>query len=126
MLNKVQLIGYLGANPEIRYTQEREAIANIRVATTETWKKQDGSKGEKTEWHTVVMFGKLGEIAGQYLKKGSLVYIEGKLQTRSWEKDGETRYATEVRADTMKMLPSGNGKKEGTSQTQGKHDDEPF
>jgi single-strand DNA-binding protein len=126
MLNKVQLIGYLGANPDVRYTQEHEAIANIRVATTETWKNKDGSKGEKTEWHTVVMFGKLGEIAGQYLKKGSLVYIEGKLQTRSWEKDGEPRYATEVRAETMKMLPSGNGKKEGTSQTQGKHDDEPF
>lgn len=126
MLNKAQLIGYLGANPEIRYTPEREAIANIRVATTETWKNKDGSKGEKTEWHSVVMFGKLAEIAGQYLKKGSLVYIEGKLQTRSWEKDGETRYATEVRADTMKMLPSGNGKKEGAAQTQGKNDDESF
>lgn len=126
MLNKTQLIGYLGANPEIRYTPEREAIANIRVATTETWKNKDGSKGERTEWHTIVMFGKLAEIAGQYLKKGSLVYIEGKLQTRSWEKDGETRYATEVRADTMKMLPSGNGKKEGAAQTHGKHDDEPF
>lgn len=109
MLNKVQLIGFLGSDPEVRYTTEQEAIARVRIATSETWKK-NGEKHEKTEWHNVVLFGKLGEIAGEHLKKGSLVYIEGRLQTRSWEKDGETRYTTEIVAESMKMLPSGGGK----------------
>lgn len=109
MLNKVQLIGFLGADPEVRYTQEQEAVARVRIATSETWKK-NGEKHEKTEWHNVVFFGKLGEIAGEHLKKGSLVYVEGRLQTRSWEKDGETRYTTEIVAESMKMLPSGKSR----------------
>lgn len=109
MLNKVQLIGFLGADPEVRYTHEQEAVARVRIATSETWKK-NGEKREKTEWHNVVFFGKLAEIVGEHLKKGSLVYVEGRLQTRSWDKDGETRYTTEVIAESMKMLPTGRCK----------------
>jgi len=125
MLNRVQLIGYLGSDPEIRYTKEREAIANARIATSETWKK-NGEKQEKTEWHQIVFFGKLAEIVGEYLKKGSLAYIEGRLQTRSWDKDGETRYTTEIVADNMRMLPSGK-KSDGCNTTTGSNrDDEPF
>lgn len=111
MLNKVQLIGYLGAGPEVRYTPEQEAIARVRIATKETWKK-DGVRSEKTEWHNVVFFGKLAEIAGAHLKKGSLVYVEGRLHTRSWDKDGETRYMTEIVAESMKMLPGGSKSKD--------------
>jgi single-strand DNA-binding protein len=107
MLNRVQLIGFLGANPELRYTPEREAIARVRIATSETWKK-NGAKQEKTEWHNLVFFGKLAEIVGDHLKKGNAVYVEGRLQTRSWDKDGETRYSTEIVADVMRMLPNGN------------------
>lgn len=103
MLNKAQIIGRLGADPDVRYTKEQEPIARLRVATTETWKK-GGDKQEKTEWHNIVFFGKLAEIVSQYLKKGSLVYVEGKIQTRSWEKDGDTRYSTEIVAENMKML----------------------
>lgn len=132
MLNKVQLIGYLGANPETRYTPEGEAIARVRIATSETWKK-NGEKHEKTEWHNLVFFGKLAEIVGDHLKKGSLVYVEGHLQTRSWEKDGETRYTTEIIAESMKMLPSGGGKvkeaPDASKQTQkgkSEYDDGPF
>lgn len=132
MLNKVQLIGYLGADPETRYTPDGEAIARARVATSETWKK-NGEKHEKTEWHNVVFFGKLGEIAGKHLKKGSLVYVEGRLQTRSWDKDGETRHTTEIVAEGMKMLPTGHGKDEPDASKQTRkenaaprRDDEPF
>lgn len=103
MLNKAQIIGRLGADPDVRYTKEQEPIARLRVATTGTWKK-GGDKQEKTEWHNIVFFGKLAEIVSQYLKKGSLVYVEGKIQTRSWEKDGDTRYSTEIVAENMKML----------------------
>ena len=95
MLNKVQLIGFLGADPDIRFTPEQEAVARVRIATSETWKK-NGEKHEKTEWHNIVYFGKLAEIVRDHLKKGALVYVEGKLQTRSWDKDGETRYTTEI------------------------------
>lgn len=136
MLNKVQLIGFLGADPDVRYTQEQEAIARVRIATTETWKK-DGKRQEKTEWHNVVFFGKLAEIVGDHLKKGSLVFVEGRLQTRSWEKEGETRYSTEIVAETMKMLPSGSSKSKdeaasdtpparGSKKTPVPHDDGPF
>ncbi|WP_430626805.1 single-stranded DNA-binding protein [Thiobacter aerophilum] len=129
MLNKVQLMGFLGADPEVRYTQEQEAVTRVRIATSETWKK-NGEKHEKTEWHNVVFFGRLAEIVGEHLKKGSLVYIEGHLQTRSWEKDGETRYTTEIVAESMKMLPSG-GKATGAPKTQKgqskpSYDDGPF
>ncbi len=116
MLNRVQLIGYLGSDPEIRYTQQGEAIARTRIATSENWKDNAGVKQEKTEWHNVIFFGNLAEITGEYLKKGSLAYIEGRLQTRSWEKEGETRYATEIVADSMKMLP--NGKRQNDSSNQ--------
>jgi single-strand DNA-binding protein len=107
MLNKVQLIGFLGADPEVRYTQKQEAVARVRIATSETWKDKNGEKQERAEWHNLVFFGKLGEIADKHLKKGSLIYVEGRLHTRSWDKDGETRYTTEIVVESMKMLPSG-------------------
>lgn len=105
-LNKVQLIGNLGADPETRYAPSGDAICNIRIATTDTWKdKSTGEKKEATEWHRVSFFGKLAEIAGQYLKKGSQVYIEGSLRTRKWQdKDGKDQYTTEIRGDELKML----------------------
>lgn len=111
MLNKVHLIGYLGGDPDVRYTPEQEAIARVRIATSETWKK-NGEKHEKTEWHNLVFFGRVAEIAREHLKKGSLVYVEGHLQTRSWEKDGDTRYTTEIVVDELKMLPGGKAKGE--------------
>lgn len=104
-INKVILIGHLGRDPEVRYGADGVAIANISVATTETWKDKNGDKQEKTEWHRVSFFGKLAEIAAEYLKKGSLVYVEGRLQTRKYQdKDGVEKYSTEVIAQTMKML----------------------
>ena len=105
MVNKVILIGNLGADPEVRYSQAGTAIASFRMATTETWKKQDGSREDQTEWHRIVAFGRLGEICGEYLSKGTKVYIEGRLQTRKWDdRDGNTRYTTEIVAREMKML----------------------
>lgn len=109
-VNKVILIGNLGADPEVRYMPSGDAITNIRVATTEVWKDKNGEKQERTEWHRVALFGKLAEIAGEYLKKGSQVYIEGRLQTRKWQdKDGQDRYTTEIIADRMQMLGSRGG-----------------
>lgn len=110
-INKVILIGNLGQDPEVRYTQNQSAVANLRIATSESWKdKQTGEMVENTEWHSVVMFGKLGEIAERYLKKGSKVYIEGRLQTRKWQdKNGNDRYSTEVIARDMQMLDSRGG-----------------
>lgn len=110
-LNKVILIGNLGRDPETRYMPSGDAICNVTIATTETWKdKASGERREATEWHRVVFFGRLAEIAAQYLRKGSQVYIEGRLQTRKWQdKDGQDRYTTEIRADEMKML----GRREG-------------
>jgi len=108
-LNKAILIGRLGKDPEIRYTQEGRAVANFTVATNEEWKdKNTGEKKERTEWHRIVAFGKLGEICGQYLAKGRLVYIEGRLQTRSYEQEGVTKYTTEIVAGDMQMLESKN------------------
>ena len=104
-LNKVMLIGNLGKDPDVKYTQDGRAIANFSIATSEEWKdKASGERKEKTEWHKIVVFGKLAEICGEYLVKGKKVYIEGKLQTRSWEKDGITRYTTEIVASDMQML----------------------
>ncbi len=105
-INKVILIGNLGKDPETRYMPSGDAICNITLATTDTWKdKTSGEKKEATEWHRVAFFGRLAEIAGQYLKKGSQVYVEGSLRTRKWQdKEGHDRYTTEIRADTMKML----------------------
>jgi single-strand DNA-binding protein len=105
-LNKVQIIGNLGRDPETRYMPSGDAMTSITVATTETWKdKATGEKKEATEWHRITFFGKLAEIAGQYLKKGSQVYVEGSLRTRKYtDKDGVEKYATDIRADEMKML----------------------
>lgn len=111
-LNKVLLIGNLGRDPEVRYLPNGEAVANFSIATTENWKDKNGQKQEKTEWHNIVMYRRLAEIAGEYLKKGRPVYIEGRLQTRKWEKDGVTRYTTEIVADQMQMLGGRDG---GTS-----------
>ena len=104
-VNKVILVGNLGRDPEVRYTREGTAVANLNIATTETWNDGNGQRQEKTEWHKVVAWGKLAEIAKEYLGKGRQVYIEGRLQTRSWEdKEGVKRYTTEVKADQMVML----------------------
>jgi single-strand DNA-binding protein len=108
-VNKVILVGNLGRDPETRYMPDGGAITNISVATTEQWKDKNGEKQEKTEWHRVAFFGKLAEIAGEYLKKGSQVYVEGRLQTREWEKDGVKRYTTEIIANQMQMLGSRQG-----------------
>ncbi len=109
-VNKVILIGNLGKDPEVRYLPSGDAVANISIATTETWKDKAGEKQEKTEWHRVSMFSKLAEIAGEYLKKGSQVYIEGRLETRKWtDKEGQERFTTEIKADRMQMLGSRSG-----------------
>jgi single-strand DNA-binding protein len=105
-VNKVILVGNLGADPETRYMPNGDAVANIRLATTESWKdKATGEKKEITEWHRVVFFRKLAEIVGQYLKKGSAVYVEGRIRTRKWQdKEGQERYTTEIEANEMQML----------------------
>jgi len=110
-VNKVILIGNVGNDPDMRYTANGGAVCNLSVATTDSWRdKQSGENQERTEWHRVVMFGKLGEIAGEYLRKGSKVYVEGRLQTRKWQgKDGQDRYTTEIVANDMQMLDSKGG-----------------
>lgn len=110
-VNKVILIGNLGADPETRYTPGNVAVTNIRIATSETWRdRTSGESQERTEWHRVVLFAKLGEIAAEYLRKGAKVYIEGRLQTRKWQgQDGQDRYTTEIVADQMQMLDSRPG-----------------
>jgi single-strand DNA-binding protein len=109
-VNKVIIIGNLGRDPETRYMPDGGAITNVSVATTEQWKDKNGEKQEKTEWHRVAFFGKLAEIAGEYLKKGSQVYVEGRLQTRKWQdKDGADKYTTEIVANAMQMLGSRQG-----------------
>ncbi len=106
-INKVILIGNLGRDPEIRYTPSGNAVANVAIATSESWKdRNSGERQERTEWHRVVFFSRLAEIVEQYLKKGSKVYVEGRLQTRSWEQDGVKRYSTEIVANDMQMLDS--------------------
>jgi len=124
-VNKVILLGHLGADPEVRYTQGGTAVANLRIATNESYNdKTSGERIEKTEWHRVVAWGKLAEIVGQYLTKGRQVYIEGQLQTRQWQdKEGNTRYSTEVRASDLVMLGSGRG--EGGRPSEGAPGDEP-
>lgn len=107
-VNKVILLGNLGRDPETRYTTGGDAVTNLRIATTETWKDKSGEKQEKTEWHSVVLFGRQAEIAGEYLKKGRSVYIEGRLQTRKYtDKDGVEKYSTEVVADRMQLIGGG-------------------
>jgi single-strand DNA-binding protein len=137
-INKVILVGHLGKDPEVRHATSGGAVTNITVATSESWKdKNSGEKQEKTEWHRVVFFGKLAEIAGEYLKKGSQVYLEGRLQTRKWQdKEGKDRYTTEIVAGEMQMLGR-SGESEGkavgtqgakaTAEHQGGFDDDiPF
>ena len=110
-VNKVILIGNLGADPETRFMPSGGAVTNIRLATSETWKdRQTGQQQERTEWHRVVFFNKLGEIAGEYLKKGSKVYVEGSIRTRKWQgQDGQDRYTTEIVANEMQMLDGRGG-----------------
>jgi single-strand DNA-binding protein len=120
-VNKVILVGNLGKDPEVRYTPDGRGIANLTIATSEIWKdKNTGQQQEKTEWHRVVIFGKLAEIAGEYLRKGSQVYLEGKLQTRKWQdQSGADRYSTEVILDingVMQMLGSRQGENQGGRQ----------
>ena len=110
-VNKVILVGNLGRDPEVRYSPNGQAVANATLATSESWKdKTSGEKQERTEWHRVVFFGRLAEIAGEYLKKGAQIYVEGRLQTRKWQdKDGKDRYTTEIVANDMQMLGSRAG-----------------
>ncbi len=114
-VNKAIIVGTLGHDTEVRYMNNGDAICNLSVATSESWKDKSGEKQERTEWHRVCMFGKLAEIAGQYLAKGSSVYLEGKLQTRKWtDKDGVEKYTTEIIADRMQML---GGNREASRET---------
>lgn len=119
-INKVILIGNVGGDPEVRYMPNGNAVTNLTLATSDSWKdKQSGQMQERTEWHRVSLFGKIAEIAGQYLVKGSKVYIEGRLQTREWEKDGVKRYTTEIIVDmggTMQMLDSRGDNAEAPAQ----------
>ncbi len=109
-LNKVMLIGRLGRDPEVRYTKDGTAVANLRLATSEQWTDKGGEKQERTEWHTVVLWARQAEIAQQYLQKGRLVYVEGRLETRKWQdQNGQDRYSTEVRANLFQMLDRGEG-----------------
>ena len=125
MLNKVSLIGHLGKDPESQFLPSGSQVVKFSIATTEKWVK-DGEKKENTEWHNILCFGKLAEICSEYLKKGSLVYVEGKIQARSWEdKDGNKKFKTEILINTMKMLDRkrGNGKSEHDPSTD---DEVPF
>jgi single-strand DNA-binding protein len=117
-VNKVILVGRLGRDPEVRYTPSGTAVANFSIATSEQWNNKDGEKQERTEWHKIVAWRRLGEICGEYLHKGSQIYIEGRLQTRDWEdRDGNKRYTTEVIAQSMQML--GSADKGGKAETTG-------
>ena len=122
-INKVIIVGNLGNDPEVRHLPDGNAVTNISVATSETWKdKNSGEKRESTEWHRIVFFRGLAEVAGNYLKKGSKVYVEGKLVTRQWEKDGQKHYSTEVHAREMQMLDS---RGEGGQQNQNQQNQNP-
>lgn len=125
-LNKVQLIGRLGADPETRYMPNGSAVTNVRIATSETWKdKQTGDKQERTEWHSVAFFGRLAEVAAEYLRKGSQCYVEGKLRTRKWQdRDGNDRYTTEIVANELVML--GGKRSEQPKQAEDFGDEVPF
>jgi len=111
-VNKVILVGNLGVDPEVRFTPSGQAVANFRIATSESWKDKDGQKQERTEWHRIVVWGKLGELCGEYLKKGRQVYLEGRLQTREWnDKEGKKNYTTEVVVSNVCFLGGGEGRK---------------
>lgn len=124
-VNKVILVGNLGRDPEVRRMPSGDAMVSLSIATTDTWKDKSGERQEKTEWHRIVIFGRLAEVAGEYLKKGSQTYFEGRLQTRKWtDKEGQEKYTTEVVADRMQMLgsrpASGGGGDFGGSQSTSK------
>ena len=144
-VNKVILIGNLGADPEVKHLDSGSAVARLRIATTETYRDRDGNRQDRTEWHNVVLWRRLAEVAEQYLNKGDQIYVEGRLQTRSYEKDGVTKYFTEVIGNSMTMLggrPSSEGKssaypsgaqdsnqpaaQEGTAEQPPEDDDLPF
>ncbi len=119
-VNKVILLGNLGRDPEVRYMPNGDAVANFSIATTDTWKDKQGQRQEKTEWHNIVMYRRMAEIAGEYLKKGSSVYLEGRLQTRKWQdKQGNDRYTTEIVADQMQMLGRRNTGDDGAGRSEG-------
>lgn len=123
-VNKVLLIGRLGSNPEIRYTPSGAAVANFNVATNESWNDKNGQKQERTEWHRIVVWGKLAQLCGEYLTKGRQVYIEGRLQTRQWQdKEGQTKYTTEVIANTVQFLGGGDRATTQAGASSGKVDD---
>lgn len=124
-VNKVILVGNLGRDPEVRYMPNGEAVCNFSIATTDSWKDKSGAKQEKTEWHNIVMYRKLAEIAGEYLKKGRPVYVEGRLQTRKWQdkETGKDRYTTEIIADQMQMLGGRDGGGSNASYDGGGDDD---
>lgn len=123
-LNRVTLIGNLGKDPEVRYSTGGDAVCNFSIATTEKWKDKAGEKQEKTEWHNIVLWGRLAEIAGEFLKKGSPVYIEGRLQTRKWtDKEGHDKYSTEVVGTMLQLLgakPEGSGANRPASKPAGR------
>ena len=123
-VNKVILLGNLGADPETRYTQSGSAVTNIRMATTDTWRdRQSGEQQERTEWHRVVFFGRLAEIAGEYLRKGSQCYVEGQIRTNKWQgQDGQDRYTTEIIASNMQLL-GGRGGGPGAAPPRGRDED---
>lgn len=112
-VNKVIALGNLGADPEVRFTGGGQAVCNFRLAVSESWKDKEGKKQERTEWFAVVVWGKLAELCGEYLKKGRQAYVEGKLQTREWEKDGQKRYSTEIVASTVVFLGGEGGGRSG-------------
>jgi single-strand DNA-binding protein len=111
-VNKVILVGHLGADPEVRYTANGTAVAKFNLATSESYTDKEGNRQDKTEWHRIVAWRKLAEICGQYLTKGRLIYVEGSLQTNSWEKDGVKRYTTEIIARDMQILDSGKNREQ--------------
>lgn len=115
-VNKVIILGHLGRDPEMRYMPDGKAIANLNIATSESFKDRDGNRQERTEWHRVVLFGRTAEVAGEYLLKGSMAYIEGKLQTRKWtDKEGQERYTTEIVGDRLQLVGSRQGRTDGNS-----------
>jgi single-strand DNA-binding protein len=118
-VNKAIILGNVGKDPEVRYTPGGDAVANLSIATTDQWKDKAGEKQEKTEWHRVSFFGRLAEIVGEYVKKGSSIYIEGKIVTRSWEKGGETKYSTEIQAHSMQLLGGRGGSRSDAPTTDG-------
>lgn len=123
-INKVILVGNLGRDPEVKYTPSGDAVCNLSIATTDNWRdKATGEKKENVEWHRVSFFGKTAEVCGQYLKKGSQIYVEGSIRTRKYtDKDGQEKYSTEIRGDSMQML---GGKQDGQQQERGASDNSP-